>query len=148
MRVLSIGERRNQLSRTRAQRWELVGYGLASVAALAADAGILRALVTVAGWHYLPASAVSFIAGAAVAYLLSIRFVFRFRQVSNGALEFGYFVALGLVGLLVNAAVLAIAISSAGLGLITAKLIAAICTFATNFMLRRKLLFSPARITE
>src|SRR5215468_8114274 len=101
--------------------FEILGYGLASGIALAADTSILEALVNLAGWHYLPASVIAFAAGSVVAYLLSVRFVFRFRRVDNNALEFGYFAALGLAGLLVNATALFIAISLAGLSLFAAK---------------------------
>jgi putative flippase GtrA len=121
---------------------ELSGYALASAAALAVDMMALRWLVQHVGWHYLPASAVAFVAGAGVAYLLCARFVFRTRRFQSRTLEFSSFVALGVVGLLINAAALSVSISAVGLGLITAKLIAAICTFATNFTLRRMLLFS------
>jgi putative flippase GtrA len=125
---------------------EMFGYGLASAVALGVDMSILAALVHGAGMHYLPASALAFCAGAAVAYLLSVRFVFRFHHLRNRRWEFASFVALGLAGLIVNAAALFVAISAAGLGLVTAKLLAAICTFATNFTLRRQLLFTPPRI--
>ena len=125
---------------------EVFGYGLVSAIALAVDTGVLYAFVHEAGWHYLPASAVAFVAGATVAYLLSVRFVFGFHQLRNRSQEFASFVALGLVGLAVNAAVLSAAISGAGMGLITAKVVAAGCTFATNFTLRRQLLFAPSRL--
>jgi putative flippase GtrA len=124
---------------------ELLGYGLASTAAFAVDVSTLEVLVKLAGWHYLPAASLAFIAGGIVAYLLSVRFVFRFRQIRSGALEFSCFVALGVVGLVVNAAMMFIAISGAGLELFAAKLLAAACTFATNFVLRRQVLFAPAR---
>lgn len=123
-----------------------MGYALASAVALAADTSVLALLVRQAGWHYLPASAVAFTTGALVAYLLSVRFVFRARVVRNRTLELGYFVSLGLAGLLVNSATLFVAVGAAGLGLISAKMIAAACTFATNFTLRRSLLFSPPRM--
>jgi putative flippase GtrA len=124
---------------------EVCGYGLVSVVALAADTSILYVLVKLAGWLYLPASMLAFSAGATVAYLLSVRFVFRFRLLRNPSLEFASFLALGLAGLLVNAAALFAAISAAGLGLITAKVLAAGCTFATNFTLRRQFLFLPPK---
>ena len=124
---------------------QVFGYGVVSAIALAVDMSLLRSLVSWAGWHYLPASAVAFTAGAVVAYLLSVRFVFPTRKLHNPYLEFISFLALGLAGLLVNATALFIAISGAGLGLLTAKLFAAGCTFATNFTLRRQLLFSPAK---
>lgn len=122
--------------------FQLLGYAVVSAVALGIDLTTLRLLVEGAGWHYLPSSAVAFLAGAGVAYLLSARFVFRTRRLRSRALEFSSFVALGAVGLVVNAAALSVAIGAVGLGLITAKLIAALCTFATNFTLRRKLLFS------
>lgn len=124
---------------------EVCGYGLVSVVALAVDMSVLYACVTWVGWHYLPASALAFSAGATVAYLMSVRFVFRFRKLRQPSLEFASFVALGLAGLLVNAVTLFVAISAVGLGLITAKLLAAGCTFAANFSLRRQFLFSPPK---
>jgi putative flippase GtrA len=124
-------------------RLEVLGYGLASGIALAADTAILEGLVKLGGWHYLPASAVAFATGSVVAYLLSVKFVFRFRRVTNNLLEFGYFAALGVAGLLVNAAALFVAVSLAGLSLLVAKLLAAGCTFVTNFTFRKQLLFAP-----
>ena len=124
---------------------EVFGYGVVSAIALAFDASLLKFLVAFEGWHYLPASTVSFIAGAAIAYGLSVRFVFRSRKSRNRVLEFGYFVALGIVGLVVNAVVISVAISLIGLGLLAAKLAAAGCTFVTNFALRRGLLFNVSK---
>ena len=124
---------------------EIFGYGVVSVVALGVDTTTLWLLATAVGFHYLLAATISFTLGATVSYLLSTRFVFRYREVGNRALEFFYFVALGLVGLLVNAAVLSVAISGVGVGLLTAKALAALCTFFTNFFLRRRLLFSLAR---
>jgi putative flippase GtrA len=120
---------------------ELFGYGLASGVALLADTAILTTLVKLAHWPYLVAASLAFGTGAIVAYLLSITFVFRYRQVEGRALEFGSFVGLGLVGLGVNAAVLFVAVNGAGVELIPAKVLAAGATFTTNFTLRRQMLF-------
>jgi putative flippase GtrA len=136
----------NAGTQTKSPGWllELVGYGFASAAALVADTLILRFLVQTVHWNYVPASAVAFTSGAALAYFLSIRFVFRSHQVANRALEFGYFLGLGVVGLLVNTAVLSLTFGLMGLGLIESKGLAALCTFTTNFVLRRWLLFSSS----
>jgi putative flippase GtrA len=128
--------------------FEVWRYGLASAIALAVDTSLLRGLVKWLGWHYLPASAVGFTAGATVAYALSVRFVFRGGKLHNRYLELATFVALGLAGLVVNSVVLFLAIGRAGMGLITAKLLAAGCTFATNFTLRRQLLFSSPKASS
>ena len=121
---------------------ELFGYGVASAAALAVDVTLLKALVSRVGWHYLPAATLSFIAGASVAYALSVRLAFDTRRLKNRAVEFTCFAALGIVGLVVNGVAISVGIS-VGLGLVPAKLVAALCTFTTNFALRRLFLFSP-----
>lgn len=128
-------------------RWarEAFGYGLASGVALGIDMGVLHGLVDGLGWGYLPAGAIAFLAGAAVSYLLSVRFVFSTRKLHNPYLECIAFFALGLVGLAVNAGALFIAIGTVGLGLTAGKLFAAGCTFAANFALRRRLLFTTTR---
>jgi putative flippase GtrA len=122
--------------------WELVGYGFVSAVALLADAVILRFLVQTARWHYVPASALAFTTGAAVAYSLSIRFVFRTHRVANRLVEFTYFLGLGVAGLVVNTLIISLAFGLLGIGLITSKLLAACGTFLTNFVLRRWFLFS------
>jgi putative flippase GtrA len=120
-------------------------YGLVSVIALGVDAGLLNVLVKVFGWNYLVAATPAFLAGATVAYVLSVRFVFPVHKLRNRYLECVAFFTLGLVGVGVNAGALYIAVGAAGLGLTTAKLLAAGCTFVTNFTLRRQLLFSPPK---
>lgn len=125
---------------------ELLRYALASGAALLVDIAVLAVLVKRAGWPLLAAASLAFLAGATVAYLLSVKFVFRHRHIERRPLEFGYFVGLGLIGLAVNDMMLFAAVSGAGLGLIVAKVLAAGATFATNFTLRRQMLFAPARM--
>ena len=121
---------------------ELWGYGWASAAALGADMWILRSLVQGLGWHYLPASVVAYASGTVVAYVISVVFVFPTSRINSRLLEFGCFALLGIAGVIVNAISLSIAISICGLALIPAKLAAAVCTFTTNFTVRRTLLFS------
>jgi putative flippase GtrA len=125
---------------------ELLGYTLASGVALLVDVTVLAALVKQADWPLLAAASLAFIAGATVAYLLSVKFVFRHRRIERRPWEFGYFIGLGLVGLAVNDAMLFVAVSGAGLGLVVAKVLAAGATFATNFTLRRQILFAPVRM--
>jgi putative flippase GtrA len=129
-------------SKLRALLRQLLGYGAASAIALAVDASILALLVNEAGWHYLLASVVAFVCGGLVAYVISIRFVFQLHRIRSRSMELSWFLALGTAGLVVNALVLSLAIGVAGLGLLAAKTCAAGCTFATNFALRRNLLFA------
>jgi putative flippase GtrA len=123
---------------------EFSGYGLASAAALSVDMGLLWALVHV-GIQYIAASAASFTAGAVVAYWLSITLAFRHHRMRDRRLEFLGFVAIGMVGLIINTSVIYTAVQFLGPHYMLAKSAAAGFTFAFNFVVRRQLLFvSPA----
>ena len=117
-------------------------YGLASAAAFALDVGLLWLLVNLAGWYYLLAALTSFIAGGVLLHKLSVKFVFRERRVANEGMEISYFLGLGIVGLLINMAVMYIAVDGLGAHLLVAKVCAAGCSICVNFLLRRQLLFS------
>src|SRR5580692_4939024 len=96
---------------------EAAKYAAASAVALAADAGLLLALTRYGGWNYLLAAVVSFLAGAAVAYALSVKFVFSAHRLRRRELEFVSFVLIGLIGLGVNMLVLFIVHGKLGLDL-------------------------------
>src|SRR6185312_9122019 len=89
------------------------------------DIGTLEVLVKVAGWHYVPAAVAAFFAGGILAYHLSVRYVFTGRQLVNRSLELGSFIALGVVGVVVNVAILSLTIGQLGLDLLPAKLLTA-----------------------
>jgi putative flippase GtrA len=122
---------------------EFVGYLAASSAALIVDVAVLWLLVRRGGFTEVPAATVSFLAGAVVAYQLSVAIAFReHRRYDRGA-EFVSFVAIGALGVGINAAVIFVATRYAGLHFLIAKGIAAAFTFSSNFLLRRQLLFVP-----
>jgi putative flippase GtrA len=133
----------------RTNTFEFIKYTAASGAALAVDFGLLSVLVSGAGVAYLPASAISFVAGGVFLYFFCVKVVFRYRRVPNPALELPLFVALGLVGLALNSLVMLVAVNQLHGGYLEAKAAAAVCTFSVNFVLRRFVMFSriarPAR---
>ncbi len=120
---------------------EAVGYGAASAAAFAVDLSILWALVHFLSWGYLPAACTSFLAGATVAYALSVRLAFKRHRLRNRRVEFLSFVAIGVVGLAINTAVMSFAVQYLGLHYLFAKCVAAGFTFICNFVARRQILF-------
>jgi putative flippase GtrA len=123
---------------------EFGAYGAASAIALAVDVGLLQLLTSLLQVHYLVAATVSFISGGIALYGLSVTFVFKTRRVDSRTLELSFFLALGLAGLVVNAAVMYVAVGIGHTQVIAGKLLAAGFTFSMNFVLRRFLLFSPA----
>ena len=126
---------------------EVLAYGIASGLALICDVGILVSLVQFLGWHYLLASAVSFTVGACVAYLLSVRFAFAYRRISNPTIELASFVAIGAVGLGLNAGVIYVAVEWGAQHYLVGKAMAGMLTFVFNYTARRLFLFTPSRAT-
>jgi putative flippase GtrA len=121
---------------------QVTGYAIASAVALAADIALLWILVEQLHWHYLAAAAASFLAGAALAYILVTRFVFDYRRISDRRLEFSVFATVGLIGLGVNLGIIHTLVEYAALPYLAAKVAAAGATFAVNFVARRWLLFT------
>jgi putative flippase GtrA len=83
----------------------------------------------------------SFLSGVSLAYVLSVKFVFKHRRLHDRRAEFMGFAALGAAGLAVNAAVMVIAVKYLGLYYLIAKCVAAAFTVICNFVSRRQLLF-------
>jgi putative flippase GtrA len=120
---------------------EAIGYGAASAGALVVDMIILWVLVRFFAWGYLAAATASFLAGAVVAYALSLKLAFKQHRLRNQRVEFISFVAIGTAGLVINAAVISLAVRYLGLHYLLAKCVAAGFTFMCNFIARRQLLF-------
>ncbi len=121
---------------------EFAKYFLASFAALALDLALFSALVRLVEMPYAWAACVAFVAGAGLAYLFSVKWVFGQRKLALAPLrELVTFVAIGALGLALTQAILLV-----GIGLLAAmpelvKLVAAGITFIFNFVLRKRLLF-------
>ena len=122
---------------------EILAYGAASAIAFACDFGTLAFLVQGLGWHYLVAATVAFLVGAAVAYVLSIKYVFQFRRIDDRRAEFAGFAAIGAIGLAVNAGAMFAGVEWLGMHYLLAKVLAGGFTFALNYVLRRLALFTP-----
>src|SRR5580692_8487000 len=100
---------------------EAARYAAASAVAYVLDTGLLLILTRYAGWYYLLAATVSFLAGATVAYVLSVRFVFSAHRLRNRKLEFTSFVLLGLFGVAINLLVMFVTVGRLGMDLLYAK---------------------------
>jgi putative flippase GtrA len=124
---------------------DFLAYSVVSALALGVDVGLLLLLTKQWQVQYLVAATISFICGAAVAYTLSVRFVFHYHRLAKRAPEFTSFVLLGVAGLIVNTLVIAALKELAGAPLLIAKIGAAGCTLCVNFLLRRQFLFAPRR---
>lgn len=126
----------------RARLAELLRYTAVSGAALAVDTASM--LLAANFMHYLWAATFGFMLGAAISYLLSVRWAFRHRRLAAfPKTEFAAFAAVGVAGLGLNNLVIYAAVEYAGLGLLAAKTVAAAITFSFNYGLRKWGLFRP-----
>jgi putative flippase GtrA len=121
---------------------QLARYILVSGVALVLDFTVFLALNSSIG-HATISGVVGYAAGIVLHYLLSRYFVFGASQTPKAAHRlFAEFVASGIVGLAVTAAVIALATGSFGLAPIAAKALAVGASFVGVFLIRRTIVFA------
>ncbi|MCF7928502.1 MAG: GtrA family protein [Spirochaetales bacterium] len=98
--------------------------------------------------HYLYSVTISFTLGTSLLYFLSRWWVFRDRRIVDSRLEYSLFIAIGVVGLLLNALFLWIFVQFAELPHGWARIAAGSVVFFLNFLMRKYLLFSHIRILD
>lgn len=123
-------------------------YALGAAAAFAVDFGLLWLFVDQIGVHYLPAAALSFLAGTAVVYLVSVRHAFRYRRMADRRLEFGYFATIGAAGIVLNLVLIYLLVEWLTLHYLAAKVGAAGVSFIANYAARRWFLFTRRHSAE
>ena len=124
---------------------EWLRYFAASALAFALDLATLSGLSRFAGVHYLLAAPVGFALGLALIYLLSVRWVFSERRVTNPRVEFVLFGLIGLVGMGINELVIYAGVEQFALAPEQAKIPSAALVFCFNFVTRKLLLFTRYR---
>jgi putative flippase GtrA len=120
-------------------------YTAVSALGFLIDIAILWILVRFLSWGYLRAATTSFVVGLLVGYVLSVNLVFKYRRLKNQRIEFASFAAIGVVGVVINAAAMSIGVKFLGLHYLLAKCGSAGFTFLLNFLARRQFLFVQRR---
>lgn len=121
--------------------FQMFRYAIVGGVSFAVDYGLLYVLTECYGFHYLLSATISFIAGLAVNYLISIRWVFGKSKLSSRAAEFVVYGIIGVVGLLLNNLLLYLFTDHLHLHYMLSKLIAAAIVLAWNFLGRKIILF-------
>jgi putative flippase GtrA len=125
---------------------ESSGYVLASAFAFGVDLGLFSFVLRILALPWWLAATLGFMAGVAVAYWLSVRWVFSHRRLRGAPLqEFSAFASIGIIGLVITQAVLWLGIELMRFNPEASKTAAAGVTLAFNFVLRKWLLFKPTR---
>jgi putative flippase GtrA len=120
-------------------------YFLVSALSLVVDLALFWILVEKAHVFYLIANVASVSTGLIVNYALSVALVFKERRLKSRWAEFAGFVVIGVLGLAVNEAGVAILIGMARLPIVIGKVGAAGISFIFNFGVRRAVLFTAAK---
>jgi len=120
----------------------MVRYFIASILALVLDTAVFSASLRLLHLGLFWSATLGFVAGAVLAYVSSITWVFKERRLEHQpTLEFSLFVGIGVLGLGITQAVLWIGVTWLHLWPEAIKLVAAAVTFVCNYLLRRSLLF-------
>jgi putative flippase GtrA len=123
---------------------EFVRYFAASALALGVDFSLYVGGVKYLGLHYLVSAVIGFLSGLAVVYLLSIRWVFAHRSIGRSwKKEFVLFTVVGILGMLLNEAILYMGVDWLSFDYRLAKVASAGIVFTFNFSVRKLLLFTP-----
>lgn len=120
---------------------QVIKFGIVGVVASLIDYAILMLLTQVLGWDVALSSALSFSISLVFNYLASMRYVFSRREGLSRRREFVVFVALSLIGLLLNVACMwvgTLALGDAAVAVTVNKVIATAVVSVWNFCSRKK----------
>lgn len=122
-------------------------YFLTGGLAFVVDFGLFAICLYAFEWHYLVSNLVGLIAGLVVNYWISIRWVFAAckRSVSNRTLEFSMFALIGILGVLLNQALMWLQVDFLEILPMLAKFISAAIVLLWNFGIRKIFLFKSLK---
>ena len=120
---------------------QFVRYFFVGGFAFVVDFGLLYILTEYAGLHYLLSATLSFISGLLVNYIISCIWVFSNSKFKNRLVEFLFFAAIGVVGLLLNDALIWLFTDCIGTPYMFSKKVAAAIVYLWNFFARKYLVF-------
>ena len=120
---------------------QFVRYFFVGSFAFVVDFGLLYILTEYAGLHYLLSATLSFISGLLVNYIISCIWVFSNSKFKNRLVEFLFFAAIGVVGLLLNDALIWLFTDCIGTHYMFSKIVAAAIVYLWNFFTRKYLVF-------
>ena len=119
---------------------QFVRYFFVGGFAFVVDFGLLYILTEYAGLHYLLSATLSFIAGLLVNYIISCLWVFSNSKFKSRIVEFLFFAAIGVVGLVLNDFLIWLFTDCIGTHYMFSKIVAAAVVYLWNFFARK---YSP-----
>ena len=121
---------------------QLMRYGISGFSATIVDFLVLTLLTEVFGKRLLLLwTAIAFVSGLLVTYLLSTTWVFDSHRFNSRAAEMAIFAAIGIVGLGLTELFMWIFAHRLGMHYLLSKLLASMIVFVWNFSAKKLILF-------
>ncbi|WP_321972040.1 GtrA family protein [Paratractidigestivibacter sp.] len=120
---------------------QFLKFGVVGVIAFCIDYGVLMLLSQVFGVDPVLSAAVSFCVSVVFNYIASMKYVFQRRDDMSRQREFIIFIALSVVGLVINELIMLAGTAALGSGAIAVtltKLVATAVVMVWNFLSRKK----------
>ena len=121
---------------------QLFRYVFVGGFAFVVDYGLLFVLTEFVHTNYLLSAAFAFVSGLIVNYVLSTTWVFNQHNSSSRYKEFFVFSIIGVIGLLLNEAIMYVGTDMMGFHYMVSKLASTAMVFFWNFFVRKIILFS------
>jgi putative flippase GtrA len=139
---MNINDKAMKLINQKGIYGEIFRYLIVGGTAFVFDYGTLLLLNKIFGLNYLVAATIAFAIGIAVNYLGSIFFVFQVRSLQNPHIERAVFLAIGILGLLINDVMLFVLTGKMLIPVEYSKLITQVVVLLWNFAARKLILFN------
>lgn len=101
---------------------------------------LLYLLTSLCGVHYLVSSAISFLIGVVMNWLLCTYWIFSIHRIRHRTAEFGFYVLISLLGMGLNILLMWVFTDVCSVWYMFSKLFAAMVTLFYNFFARKLLL--------
>lgn len=116
---------------------QFMKFGVVGVIAFVIDYGLLALLTELFGINYLVSATISFTASVVFNYVASMRYVFTHKEGMSRRREFVIFVALSVIGLLINNGCMWAGVELLGVHYLLTKIVATAIVMIWNFVTRK-----------
>lgn len=114
-------------------------------ASFGTDFIILYTFTELLSVHYMISTVAGYLAGMGINYMLSIKWVFKYRVHNSKTLEFSIFIGIGLLGMVINQGLMWLFTDLLGIYFLFSRMISAVIGYFWKFFARKHLLFKKKR---
>lgn len=116
---------------------QIVKFGIAGIIVAAIDFSLLYIFTEYCGLWYFLSAILSFVASVTVNYIISMKFVFVGKKHRSKKQEYMIFVALSVIGLVINESGMWLMVEIGGLYYMLSKSIVTVIVMVYNYITRK-----------